>query len=350
MSTFEDRPLSHAGRSLVISASRTKDVVRWSPDALADVLLGRRPCRFGWSGEPLRLDLDEIHTLVLWTKDPGPMVQCTKLKTALEALVGAGGQIYLQLTATGFGDTFVEYGVPRASVVCERLDTAIEAGLLAPGAVKLRYDPLIRIRAGDCMVTNVREALFRQVVDAFAPLGVQDVVTSYVDFETYPKVKRRIEDALGLSLEDVPRNEIAKFVQWMARQCEDRGMRFDTCASPRIPFEREGCIAGSRLNALMATRHGPGAPRCTTQLHNERAHGGQRADCRCTYSRDIGYSAGFTTCYTHGSGCIYCYSHRESMGPKLLPQIRAEVAELLSDPPGFLAKPDREAYLGVVSG
>lgn len=337
-------------RSLVISASRTKDLVRWSPDVLADVLLGRRPCRFGWVGKPLRLDLDEIHTLVLWTKDPGPMLQSTELKTALEALVASGGQVYLQLTATGFGNTFVEYGVPCPDVVCERLAAAIKAGLVAPGAVKLRYDPLIRIRAGDYLVTNMRGALFRQVLDAFAPLGVQDVVTSYVDVETYPKVIRRVEDALGLSLDHVPQHEIAELVQWMARECEGRGMRFDTCASPRIPFEREGCIAGSRFNALMVEQHGPGAPRCTTQLHNEHARGGQRAECRCTYSRDIGYSAGFTTCYTQGSGCIYCYSHRESMGPKLLPQIRAEVAEFLDDPTRFLAKPDKEAYLGVVSG
>ena len=334
--------MSRAEPSLVISASRTKDLVRWSPDVLADVLLGRRSCRFGWTGERVRLDLDEIHTLVLWTKDPGPMVRSAALRNALEALIDSGGQTYLQLTATGFGDTFVEYGVPTADVVCERLADAIEAGLLAPGAVKLRYDPLLRVRAGDYLVTNMREALFRQVLDTFAPLGVQDVVTSYVDFETYPKVKRRIEEDLGLSLEDVPQHAIAEFVQRMARECEGRGLRFDTCASPRIPFEREGCIAGSRFNALMAERHGPDAPRCTTQLHNERARGGQRADCRCTYSRDIGYSAGFTTCYTHGSGCIYCYSHRESMGPKLLPQIRAEVD-------AFLAEPGREAYCGLVS-
>lgn len=335
-------------RTRVISASRTKDLVRWSPGVLADVLAGRRPCRFGRSGKPQSLDMSEVHTLVLWTKDPGPMVQHAALRQALEALIDSGGQVYLQLTATGFGGTFVEYGVPQAEVVRDRLAAVVDAGLLPAHAVKLRYDPLISLRVGDWRFTNMRRALFRSVLGAFVPLGVQDVVTSYVDFESYPKVRRRIEAGLGLTLDEIAESELREFVEWMAEACHARGVRFDTCASPRMPFAREGCISGSRLNALMAERRGADAPRCTTQLHNERAPGGQRADCRCTFSSDIGYSAGFTTCYTHGSGCLYCYSHHESLGPRLMPKVLREIAVFVRDPQTFVTLPGKEAYRGVI--
>ena len=334
-------------RTLVISASRTKDLVRWSPGVLAEVLTGRRPCRFGWTGKPIVLDLSEIHTLVLWTKDPGPLVAHVQLREALEKLVELGGQVYLQLTVTGFGGTFVEWAVPLPAEVRGRLEGVLDVGLVAAGAVKLRYDPLLRISAGDVVVTNMRKALFAKVVDSFRSLGVEDAVTSYIDAVRYPKVRRRIEEGLGLVLADVKGDELADLVRWMAGACRDRGMRFDTCASPQMPYEREGCICGSRFNALMRERFGEGAPRCTERLHNE-VTGGQRGECRCTYSRDIGYSAGLTTCYTHGSGCLYCYSHREALGPHLMPLVQSEVRAFLRDPRGFPSELGKEHYLDLV--
>ena len=335
-------------RTQVISASRTKDIVRWSPDVLAAVLAGRAACRFGRGGKPHILDRDAVHTLVLWTKDPGNIVRHGALRQALGALVAAGAKVYLQLTATGLGGTFVEHNVPTTAETAQGLGDALDSGLVAPGAVKLRYDPLIFLRAGRVRLSNMRRDLFVEVLDAFAALGVEDVVTSYVDFESYPKVRRRIE-AVGLEVIEVEEKAVREFVEWMAEQCHGRAMRFDTCAAPAIPFGREGCISGSRFNALMAERCGPAAPRCTTQLHNERTPGGQRSRCRCTFSRDIGYSRGFTTCYTHGSGCLYCYSHHEALGPKLLPAVQREVDALVSNPEAFLAEPAHAAYRGIAS-
>ncbi len=335
-------------RTLVVSASRTKDLVRCSPLALARVLAGEQPCRFGRSGAPRPLDLDALHTLVLWTKDPAPMVDCAPLFAALQRLVQAGAQIYLQLTATAFGGAFVEHGVPTVEQLRGRLDNVLRAGLVEPDAVKLRYDPLLRVRAGRMRLTNLRREAFRLVLDAFLSLGVEDVVTSYVDAVRYPKVRRRIEARLGLQLEDAPDAEVRAFVRWMAEECARRGARFDTCASPLMPFAREGCISGTRLNELMARRFGADAPRCDARLHNEAAPGGQRAACRCTISRDIGYSAGFVTCYSRGTGCIYCYSCHESPGPRLLPKLLEEIAAFRSDPDAFLRQPEHAHYLPIV--
>ena len=331
-------------RSLVISASRTKDIVRWSPTVLADVLMGRRPCRFGLSGRPGPLDLNAIHTLVLWTKDPIAIACCVTLRDALSELVRSGGQVYLQLTATGFGGTFVEHGVPTLEALHEHLVEVRHTGLVAANAIKLRYDPLLSVAGGPAVLSNLRPAVFTRVLDLFLPFGIEDVVTSYVDVESYPKVLRRMEGRLGLRLDPVPADGLWGFVQWMADECAARGARFDTCAAPLMPFAREGCISGTRLNALIVERDGPDAPRCTTQRHNEHTKGGQRPDCRCTYARDIGHSRGFTTCYTHGSGCLYCYSHRESLGPRLLPAVQQEIAEFTRDPAGFAALPGHEHY------
>ncbi len=318
--------------------------MRISPRALADVLAGRRPCRFGRGGKPFVLDLALVHTLVLWTKDPRPMVSHEGLRIALQQFVHGGGQVYLQLTATGFAGTFVEWTVPGIAELRAGLARVLDAGLVAPGAVKMRYDPLLRVRAGEVVVSNMRQPVFEAVLDAFAPLGVEDVVTSYVDASRYPKVRRRFEEQLGVALDDVPEEEVRACVAWMAQACRERGMRFDTCAAPKMPFGREGCIAGSRFNALMRGRHGGDAPCCSEQMHNDVAPKGQRVDCRCTYSRDIGYSAGFKTCYTQGTGCVYCYSHHEALGGKLLPALRDEVAALRSDTEAFLRQPGKEPY------
>lgn len=291
----------------VISASRTRDLVRCAPGLLAQFLSGRRPVRFVRTPSLHTLRPGDIGALALWTKDPAPLSTHTALRNALSRYrIENGGAILLNLTVTGLGGTVLEPGIPTDDAVARSARALIESGLLEAEAVILRYDPLIEVRTGSGVAGNIDVALFRRTVRRFSDLGVRRIKVSCADY-AYTHVARRLA---RYGIEPVIRSEreLQSFIDEMLHVSRECGMRCDVCCNPAsgVTDTTAGCIDGSLINALLE-RHGA-SWRVSERLHND--IGRQRPGCRCTWSTDIGYTPGIPSCFTTGGACLYCYSQR----------------------------------------
>jgi hypothetical protein len=301
---------------IVISASRSKDPVRVSPGRLAAILDGRAPVRFGLGESLTALPVDRAGALVIWTKDPAHALNHARLHRALRSFLDrTGGVIVLNLTVTGLGGTALEPGIPSPPEVRASIAGLIDHGLVDPELIILRYDPLIRVVSpGGGALGNMSLADFDSVLEMFGTLGVRRIKTSLIDTR-YAHVPTRLGRA-GFTVLTPADEEVMMLLAEMRSSCARFGARLDICCHPEevVTADTVGCIDGSLINRALARAGRPW--RVTTRLHND--IGRQRRTCRCTYSRDIGYSAGFQTCFKNDGACLYCYSQRNTDGPAMV--------------------------------
>ena len=320
MSLVDDLPL-------IISASRTKDMVHRSPQLLADLLLGKVSCRWGPRGPVGRIDPGLVHTVILWTKDPRNLISHDTLRRSLFVLREKYNvQIALQISATALAGSFLEPGIPAWQEVHQILKDIFVENWISPRAVVFRYDPFLTVRTPNgSSLSNAVAAIFREVTAAFLDLGIPRVTTSRADASNYPKVIHRIQ-SYGLDWEFIADEKAVALCHEMNDFC--RGQRTDfsiCCEPPDTELTGEwGCIDAHWLNRVK----GDDKP-AVAILHNK--IGRQRPACQCTYSRDIGYSTGSAACFSAGYGCLYCYSQGNANLPDRN-KIFREIEEFETDP------------------
>lgn len=265
----------------IISASRRTELLAHHPDYLLHRLR--------------RLGPHNIHTLVIWTKDPTNLLRHKPLRQALSPV----GQIFLHWTITGLGGTLLERNVPPPQAQLSLHDDLI-AYLGDPRRLHWRYDPLISVRAPSAgaptvgarssgrYITNINLDLFLSLAEPLARAGVPVVHTSFVT--VYPKVARRLA-AAGIEADEHGPAARRAFLDELAAAASGLGLKLQTCCEPGFPLQR--CIDGELLIELHPTND-----LCPT----ERARG-QRRLCGCTTSLDIGR---YLPCPNR---CRYCYAH-----------------------------------------
>ncbi|MFH0778752.1 MAG: DUF1848 family protein [Candidatus Eisenbacteria bacterium] len=253
----------------VISASRRIDMVGTSPDALSAALRAKFPP-------------SSVHTLVLWTKNPGLLLGHGKLRET----VSGYRQVFVHCTVTGMGSTGLEPRVPqyRESLSC--LPELVEL-VGRPERVRLRFDPIVHLTAADTG-TYSNLPLFEGVVSAAGRVGLPVVIVSWV--QSYPKVERRLR-ARGIRLEMPAESVMREELSQMQASCTRAHVRLLGCCAPGLPAAK--CIDGELFNAFH-----PLGLTCS-----EARAGDQRAACSCTTSLDIGW---YKPCV---HGCLYCYAN-----------------------------------------
>lgn len=253
----------------VISASRRTDLLAHYPDDLAARLRKIGP--------------ENIHTVVLWTKDAANVLE----HRAVRAVLSEVGQAFLHWTITGLGGTFLEPNVPCPDDQLALLEDVV-AFVGDPRRVHWRFDPLVSARCDDDRASNVDLDLFRSLAEPVARAGVPIVHTSFVSM--YRKVRRRLEQA-GVAFDEYGVGVRRDFLADLAQAADDLGMKLLTCCEPGFPVHR--CIDGELLAELHPTQDA---------CRSDRARG-QRELCGCTASLDIGR---YLPC---PSRCLYCYAH-----------------------------------------
>jgi DNA repair photolyase len=255
----------------VISASRRVDLVAFYPDYMVERLE--------------EIGTENIHTLIVWTKNPQNMLVYSKLNSILKEV----GQIYVLLTITGLGGTVIEPQAPTIDQVFKHLPAIIDF-VGSPQRVAIRYDPLINVIFQEkIQIYNININLFEDILNRAHPLGIKRVIVSYVTL--YPKVEKRLK-ANGFGIVEHPMEEIVDFIKnQMIMQTEKLGMELSTCVLPNLTTK--GCINGKTLTGLHPL-HEP----CS-----EAKDRSQRESCHCTKSIDIGK---WFACYHN---CFYCYGN-----------------------------------------
>jgi DNA repair photolyase len=252
---------------VVISASRRTDLVGCYPEYLIEKLRAYPP--------------ENVHTIVIWTKNPGNMTRHQALREALSQYA----QVYVQLTITGLGGSPLEPGIPPWERVEEMIPELMQL-VKGPKRISWRFDPIIAAENCSGLIENL--PLFPGMAEKIRRQGITTCRTSWAS--PYKKVIRRMQKK-GLALRTCSPEEQAAQAQGLEEIAGSLGIKIYYCSMQG--FERSRCIDGALLSML----HPQSLP-CSTKKAR-----GQRAACGCTESIDIGW---YSLKCAHG--CIYCYA------------------------------------------
>ncbi len=275
---------------MIISASRRTDL----PSFYGEWFIRR--VRTGWCDalNPFRpsqrtcvsLRPQDVDAIVFWTRNPTPF------EPHLDELDRLGFRYYFLYTLTPYGPPLEPFLAPRVDRIAafRRL-----AGRLGPDRVVWRYDPII--------LSPRFSADWH--LEAFAALAgalhgaTNRVTVSFLDF--YRKTERRlapIEAATGDAFcrDPLAHPELPRLINGLSALAREHGLALQTCAENprlhRLGIRPGACVDAALINRIWKTR---------LPLTKDP---GQRPDCRCTVSRDIG---AVDSCR---HGCAYCYSTR----------------------------------------
>lgn len=282
---MDDRqlPLDVPPAAQVISVSRRTDVPAYHTDWLLQRL------REGWcevthpfTRVRTRVDLrpEAVVALVLWTRDPRPLVP------HLDELTDRGYPFTFLVTLNGY-PAWLEPGAPdEDGIVAAVADVRRRFG---PEAVVWRYDPVVLTTA------TPPSYHLRRVGDLGERLrGVVDgCITSFVDL--YRKTERNLippVEAAGARLLDADPARDRALLEGMRDTLAGLGIPLSACCEPDLAdvVERAHCVDRERISRLVGRRVAlPARP--------------TRTGCGCHASVDIG---GYDTC---ARGCVYCYAN-----------------------------------------
>lgn len=225
---------------------------------------------------------EQVHALPLWSKDFSLLLA----DRGLRALLRSYDQAVAHFTVTGLGGALIEAGVPPSGNAIAQLPE-ITALCGHPERAMVRLDPIVHWSEERRIHSNLpfAEPLMRACLRA----GIRDLRVSFATL--YGKTLRR-----GVSWSAPTWEEKHAIAPYLADLAQLLRLRLGACANlapqaagiPRVP-----CIDGNRLTELHPQR----LPAST------RRDRGQRQDCRCTESVDIGS-------YTMRcpGGCLCCYA------------------------------------------
>ena len=267
---------------MIISASRRTDI----PAYYADWFFRRLQERYALVRNPMnlhhvsRVDLspEAADGIVLWTKDPSPMLD------RLDVLKDY--PYYFQFTLTVY-DTDVEANLPSKSVLTDVFRKLSDS--IGPERVIWRYDPiLLNFRYTEEYHMHCFERLARRLAG-----HTEKCIISFIDL--YPKIAAAVK-ALGITpMPDEQKRRLAKRLSEIAFA---HGLGMETCAEAidlsDLGISHARCIDDRLLSRIA------GRPISARKDRN------QRPACGCAESVDIG---AYNTC---PHGCCYCYANHST--------------------------------------
>lgn len=275
----------------VISASRRTDLVAFFPEWLSSVLEAGSATIYGPSGHTYMVNLSpqRVHTVVLWSKNFSKLIHNAY---SLRDLLQRFDQLYFHFTITGLGGSFMELMVPPPDTAISQLEPLINiAGI--PERVTVRFDPIVYWEEKNTTLTNLH--FFEKMAPKLSQIGIKNIRFSFAQW--YRKAKRRAEkhdfSYIDPSLEK--KKEATKILAHIAEVCN---LRLFSCSQDFLAeisgVSPSACIDGH----LLQTLHPKNEP---VSLRKDT---GQRSQCRCTESVDIG---SYTQSCPHS--CLYCYAN-----------------------------------------
>ncbi|MCE5245127.1 MAG: DUF1848 domain-containing protein [Desulfobacteraceae bacterium] len=293
---------------MIVSVSRRTDV----PSFYTEWFMNR--IRAGWCSVPnpfnpaqvsrVSLAPEDVDVLVFWTRNPRPLLD---FLPELEARRYRSVFLY---TILGYPRE-IDPGSPP-------LETALKtfrelSRTIGPGRMAWRYDPILLTNA-----TGVPYHLerYREIAEALEGFTHRSIVSIA---RIYRKLQRRLDRlaARGIRLLPAGEESFSHLLPRLAETAHGCGMSIQACA-PEIDVEHFGIERGSCID-------GPWLSRLFGLDFDTGKDAGQRKQCGCAPSRDIGM---YDSCLT---GCAYCYATsdferakanhaaHDSRAPSLLP-------------------------------
>jgi hypothetical protein len=270
----------------VVTASRRTDLPGRYAGWLSECIrAGQAIVPQPYSGRPRLVSLrpSDVHTLVLLSKDFGPLLRD---EAGLRAALANLRHVTCQFTVTGLGGSRLEPGVPPAGQALEQLPSLV-AWLGDARRLTLRFDPIVHWHEDGRVQSNF--AWSGEVLAACAAAGVSKLRISFATI--YRKMSRR-----GVAWVDPPLDEKLGMARDLVAAAARLGIAVHGCCQPdlaSVGVQASGCVDAAELSELHPDH---------LDASTQRAHG-QRAACLCSESVDVGSYE--QPC---PNGCLYCYA------------------------------------------
>lgn len=268
---------------MILSVSRRTDV----PSYYSDWFYNRIKDGFVYTKNPMNdkqvskiaITPDVVDCIVFWTKNPKPMID------RLDELENYN--YYFQFTLNSY-DTDIESALPDKRKVLIPVFQELSDKI---GADKViwRYDPI--------MFNNKYTPEYH--IEAFTEFAkalngyTNHLVISFLDF--YAKIQKNMQSVGNYEISD---SELIEFAKTISEIAHTNGMTVGTCAE-KIDLQEcnimhNSCIDKNLIEKIIGYEL------------NGKKDKGQRAECGCMESIDIGT---YNTCK---HGCKYCYANYSS--------------------------------------
>ena len=160
--------------------------------------------------------------------------------------------------------------------------------------INYRYDPIIFYkRIGSTKVQNNLDK-FEYIIKRVSNLGINELIFSFATL--YPKVKNRMK-ARGYIPIDLPLLKKRETMIKLIKTCSEYGIEMKACCQPDLlkieGVEQAHCIDTRKIGEIIDEK---------IPIIKDT---GQRKDCGCFKSKDIG---GYTGIFRCRHNCDYCYA------------------------------------------
>jgi hypothetical protein len=281
----------------IISASRRTDIpafyYSWLQDVLKNKEVELKNPKFPSKTYKVDLSPENLHSIVLWSKDFSNVAKDPGLLSNYN--------LYFQYTINRYS-RLLEPNVPDYCCTIKTLEVLLRRYM--PEQFNIRFDPVIISRTkGEISPTpecppKARLHVFEQLCKDLKLLGLNKgrLTTSYISF--YGHVQKRINQC-GIDIVYLNENELLSFFENMVDIADKYNIKLYTCASPILEkvngMNAGHCIDGNLLVSLFGGN---------VSIQKDK---GQRSECKCSLSRDIGSYSNGVNAMKCLFNCKYCY-------------------------------------------
>lgn len=162
-------------------------------------------------------------------------------------------------------------------------------------AVNPRFDPIVHYQLLSDPPDKLRHNLgqFEYIMSQFFEIGIQEVSISFC--EPFSSVVENMVKC-GKKLITLSSDQKLYVIESLVKMASPFGIQLKSCCGGNLGLPASVCISADKIGRLLAPRG--------KQLRKKGKDRGQRQECNCVISRDVGdYSQ---EC---GHGCDYCYAN-----------------------------------------
>lgn len=222
---------------------------------------------------------DNVGAVVLWSKDFSNFIKNPGILKNYN--------LYFQFTVTGYNKK-IEPNVVHYEEAIEQMLQLVN--MYSPEAINWRYDPIAFFDCMDKDPMKERLKTFEILCESISKIGIKRCTISFLSL--YGSVEYRL-NGLGIKYKILNEKEEVEFLKAMVSIADKYNIQLYSCASPSIlkvpEIKKSACIDGEVLSKLYNIKF------------SKAKDGGQRKECGCVKSIDIGK---YTPC---PHSCAYCY-------------------------------------------
>ena len=293
---------------VIVSASRSTDIPAFHSEWFMNRLrAGYAAWRNPFNQAVQHVSFQRTRVIVFWTKNPAPLLP------HLRELDEKGVNYYFQYTINDYEAERWEPNVPELERRIETL--ASLAGRIGRERVIWRFDPLL---LSDTVSEETLAQKIRRVGNLVHPY-VSKMVFSFADISAYRKVRTNLTSA-GIRYEEFDASSMRRMAERITDMNSTWGFELATCAEAAdfgdLGIQHNRCIDGDlmlrlfpadrELRRFLNPTQRPlmlGMSGLDSKWQEQIKDAGQRKECGCIVSKDIG---AYNTC---AHLCTYCYAN-----------------------------------------